>query len=383
MFTMSEVKDFIKIVRSIYQTEEFIPLHAPRFAANEKKYLIKAIDSTFVSSVGEYVDEFEVKIATYTGASKAAAIVNGTSALQVALRVAGVKENTEVITQALTFVATANAISYNNASPVFVDVDYDTMGLSPDSLENFLEEFADVREEGTFNKATGKRIAAIMPMHTFGFMCRIDRLIEISEKWNIPIVEDSAESLGSFYKGKSSGTFGMMGAFSFNGNKIITSGGGGAVVSQNPEFASRVKYLTNTAKLPHAWEYFHDEIGYNFRMPNLNAALIMAQFEQLDNFIESKKEVYTIYKNEISSKLFKLKEIPLDTQWNYWLIPLEFEDEDSKDNFLKETNSHNIMTRPIWQLMFNLPMYKGCQRDSQYNARQLSEKIVNIPSSAR
>ncbi len=378
---MSDFSQFIEVVRSIYGEKGFIPLHEPRFNTKEKDYVTQTIDSTFVSSVGKFVDDFELAIAKYTNSGKAAALVNGTAALQVALRIAGVKQDTEVITQALTFVATSNAIKYNGAHPVFMDVDYDTMGLSPDALENFLEEFGELRESGTFNKSTGKRIAAIMPMHTFGFMCKIDKIVDIANKWNIPVIEDSAESLGSFYKGQSSGTFGMMGAFSFNGNKIITSGGGGAIISKDPKFASKAKYLTITAKVPHAWEYYHDELGYNFRMPNLNAALAMAQFEKLDGFIESKRIVYEIYKEQLGSESFRLKEIPMDTQWNYWLIPLEFQDKESKDRFLEYTNANNVMTRPIWQLMFNLPMYKDCQRDSQKNAQYLADRTVNIPSS--
>lgn len=383
IFTMSDFNQFIEVAQSIYETKDFIPLHEPRFNDKEKDYLIQAIDSTFVSSVGKFVDDFELAIADYTNSGKAAAVVNGTAALQVALRIAGVGENTEVIAQALTFVATANAIYYNGANPVFVDVDYDTMGLSPEALENFLEEFGDVRESGTFNRSTGKRIAAIMPMHTFGFMCKIDRIIEIGNKWRIPVIEDSAESLGSFYKGQSSGTFGMMGAFSFNGNKIITSGGGGAIVSRDPQYATKAKYLTNTAKVPHAWDYYHEELGYNFRMPNLNAALALAQLEKLNGFIEAKKAVYEIYKEEIDSELFELKEVPEGTSWNYWLFPLEFEDEKSRDHFLEYTNSNNVMTRPIWKLMFELPMYSNCQKDAQKHAKLLAERIVNIPSSAR
>lgn len=380
---MSDLSQFIEIVQSIYKTKDFIPLHEPRFEGKEKDYLTETINSTFVSSVGKFVDDFELAIAEYTHSGKAAAVVNGTAALQVALRIAGVEKGTEVITQALTFVATANAIRYNDAYPIFIDVDYDTMGMSPDALESFLEEFGEMREAGTFNKSTGKRMAAIMPMHTFGFMCKIDRIVELANKWRIPVIEDSAESLGSFYKGQSSGTFGMLGAFSFNGNKIITSGGGGAIISKDSKYATKAKYLTNTAKVPHAWEYYHDELGYNFRMPNLNAALALAQFEELDSFIESKRAVYEIYKKQLGSESFRLKEIPMGTQWNYWLVPLEFQDEESKDQFLEYTNANNVMTRPIWQLMFNLPMYKDCQKDSQKNAKLLSDRIVNIPSSAR
>jgi len=380
---MSDFNSFISLVRSIYKTDQFISLHEPRFWGKEREYLLNTIDSTFVSSVGKYVDSFELELSKYTNTSKAAAIVNGTSALQVALRIAGVNSGDEVITQALTFVATANSIAYNHAFPVFIDVDYDTMGMSPESLNSFLEEFGDLRESGTYNKLTGRKISAILPMHTFGFMCRIDAIVEIAAKWKIPVIEDAAESLGSFYNDKSAGSFGVMGAFSFNGNKLITSGGGGAIVSSFEQYAVKAKYLTNTAKVPHSWDYFHDELGYNFRMPNLNAALVLAQLEQIDNFIESKKSIYNEYSKQLAKSSLFLKPIPEGTKWNYWLMSIELEDEFARDEFLKFTNENNIMTRPIWKLMFELPMYENCQRDSQKNAILLSQRIVNIPSSVR
>jgi aminotransferase in exopolysaccharide biosynthesis len=378
---MSEFDDFISVVRSIYSSNSFIPLHEPRFLGNEKKYVAETIDSTFVSSVGKFVDSFEAKLAEYTSCGRAAAVVNGTSALQVALRVSGVSAGDEVVTQALTFVATANAISHNYAKPVFVDVDLDTMGMSPEALRSFLEDFAEMRETGTYNKKTGNRIAAIMPMHTFGFMCRIDEIIAIAQHWNVPVIEDCAESLGSFYRNRSSGSFGLMGAFSFNGNKIVTAGGGGAIVSKNPKYAEKSKYLTNTAKVPHQWEYFHDELGYNFRMPNLNAALILAQIEQIDSLISSKRRVFEYYSQQLTG--FKFKAAPSQTEWNHWLISLEFNDRSERDDFLEFTNSNQVMTRPIWKLMFELPMYSDCTRDEQRNATYLADRIVNIPSSAR
>lgn len=380
---MSDFDNFIKCVRSAYQTDDFIPLHEPRFTGNEKKYLLDTIETTFVSSVGAYVDKFEKQIADYTKTSKAAAIVNGTSAIQVALRIAGVSQGDEVITQALTFVATANAIKYNFADPVFVDVDYDTMGLSPRALKDFLEEFGDLREDGAYNKKTGKKISCILPMHTFGFMCRMDEICDIANRWQIPVVEDAAEALGSFYKNKAAGSWGLMGAFSFNGNKIITSGGGGAIVSSESSYAEKAKYLTNTAKVPHTWEYYHDELGYNFRMPNLNAALISAQLEQIDKFIESKKSVFNHYLSELKNEKYFVKESPAETDWNYWLISLQFENMEERDSFLKYSNDQKVMTRPIWKLMFDLPMYKDYIKDDQKNAKLLSETIVNIPSSAK
>ena len=372
--------ELIQTIRAIHEVPEgFIPLHEPRFWGKEKSNLEATIDSTFVSSVGQYVDQVEEVLAKMTRTRKCAAVVNGTSALQVALRVAGVNAGEEVLTQALTFVATANAIVYNGAHPVFLDVDLDTMGLSATALEIWLLENAERRETGAFNIQTNRRIAACLPMHTFGFMCRIDKIIEVCNAWNIPVVEDAAEAIGSRYLGQSAGSWGMMGAFSFNGNKIITSGGGGAVVSSDPQWAERVKYLTTTAKKPHVYKYIHDEVGYNFRMPNLNAALLAAQLEQLDTFIASKKSLYEAYRTKLSSVV----NVPEGTEWNYWLISLQLENKEERDAVLAATNKQGVMIRPIWQLMYKLPMYAHCLRDEQKNAEFLEERIINIPSSAR
>lgn len=380
---MMDFNQVLKAIKSCFPGEDRIILHEPRFWGNEKEYLIDTINTTFVSSVGAYVDRFENELAKFTHTTKAVAVVNGTAALQVALRLVGVKEGEEVLTQALTFVATSNAIAYNQARPVFIDVDRDTMGMSPKSLEDFLEEFGELREEGCFNKSSGKRIASCMPMHTFGFMCRIDEIVSVCKKWNIPVVEDAAESLGSKYKGRLSGSFGAAAAFSFNGNKIITAGGGGAIVSNSTHIGERAKYLTTTAKVPHAWTYEHDELGYNYRMPNLNAALICAQLEQYDVIKSSKSALYKEYQEHFKNTDINLKQIPEDTDWNYWLISLELEGKKQRDAFLEKTNSNGVMTRPIWQLMYRLPMYQNCQRDGQNNAEYLEERIVNIPSSAR
>ena len=385
IFTIFKVniKDTIAFIRDYYQTKDFIPLHAPSFDGREKEYLSNTIDSTFVSSVGTYVDRFEEMMAEVTNTTKAVAVVNGTSALQVALRLAGVQQGDEVITQALTFVATANAIHYNNAHPVFIDVDYDTMGLSPKALQRFLETFAEKRKDGTYNTNTGRRITACLPMHTFGFMTRMDQILEICNNWNIAVVEDAAEALGSSYQGKAAGSMGLLGTFSFNGNKIITCGGGGAIVSQNEKIGKQGKYLTTTAKRPHSWEYYHDQLGYNFRMPNLNAALACAQLEQLEEKKRFKQNLYEVYQAFFAKKdNFKLKPIPKGTNWNYWLMSLELNSKEERDHFLATTNKNGVMTRPIWQLMYRLPMYKNCQRDDQKNAISLEERIVNIPSSA-
>ena len=380
---MKKTKDTILFIQDIYKTLDFIPLHAPTFGGNEKKYLLETIDSTFVSSVGAYVDQFEDSIATISKTKKAIAVVNGTSGIQVALRLVGVKAGDEVITQALTFVATANAIAYNNASPIFLDVDLDTMGLSPKAMAEFLEEFGELREDGCYNKKSGKKISACLPMHTFGFPVHMDELIEVCNAWEIPIIEDAAESLGSEYKNKPTGSIGELGVFSFNGNKIVTCGGGGAIVTNNESLGVKGKYLTTTAKVPHAFEFYHDELGYNFRMPNLNAALACAQLEQLDLFLKNKRSLALEYKSFFDNSGIKFRTETPNTKANYWLMCIELENQKERDLFLSETNSSKVMTRPIWQLMYRLPMYNNCQRDGQLNAQFLEERIVNIPSSVR
>lgn len=380
---MKHFKDTITFIQDIYKTKEFIPLHAPKFRGNEKKYLLETIDSTFVSSVGAYVDQFEEMVTVISKTKKAVAVVNGTAGIQVALRLVGVKEGDEVITQALTFVATANAIAYNGAIPVFIDVDIDTMGLSPKAVTQFLEEFGDLREEGCYNKKTGKKISACLPMHTFGFPVHLDELKKVCDAWKIPVVEDAAESLGSEYKNKPTGSIGEMGVFSFNGNKIVTCGGGGAIVTNNEHLGFKGKYLTTTAKVPHEYEFYHDELGYNFRMPNLNAALAYAQLEQLNSFLVNKRALALEYKSFFDTLDIKFRTETPDTKANYWLMCVELDTIKERDLFLAETNASRIMTRPIWQLMYRLPMYQHCYRDQQINAEFLEERIVNIPSSVR
>jgi len=380
---MTAIDSTISFIKQQYKTESFIPLHVPHFGGNEKKYLIETIDSTFVSSVGAYVDKFESIMKTVTKTQRAVAVVNGTAGIQVALRLAGVNSGDEVLTQALTFVATANAIAYLHAVPVFLDVDLDTMGLSAKAVSLFLEEFGDLREDGCYNKKTNRKISACLPMHTFGFPVHLDELIVVCNNWKIPIVEDAAESLGSEYKGKPTGSFGKLGAFSFNGNKIVTCGGGGAIVTNNLELGDKGKYLTTTAKIPHAYEYVHDELGYNFRMPNLNAALACAQMEQLDAFLQNKRKLALEYNSFFASNGINFRTECPDTKANYWLMCVELSDKMERNLFLKETNQNNVMTRPIWQLMFRLPMYAHCQKDQQTNAVFLEERIVNIPSSVR
>ena len=373
--------DVITFIRDKFRTNDFIPLHVPVFKGNERTYVLDTLESTFVSSVGEYVNRAEQMIVDITGTKKAVAVVNGTAGLQIALQLAGVKRGDEVLTQALTFVATANAIDYTGAEPVFLDVDYDTMGLSPKAVGEFLEEFGEIREHGTYNKKTGRKISACVPMHTFGFPVHLDELIAICTVWNIPIVEDAAESLGSYYKEKHTGSFGQLGVFSYNGNKIVTCGGGGMIVTQNDEVGKLGKHLTTTAKVPHPYEYVHDHIGYNYRMPNLNAALVCAQLEQLDGFLENKRALAEAYASFFDGKQIKFRKELDDTQANYWLMCVELENLEERNAFLRVTNEANTMTRPIWQLMYRLPMYQHCFRDAQKNAEFLEERIVNIPSS--
>lgn len=380
---MSKNQPFIDFAKSLYPNQDFIPLHAPVFNGNEKKYVLDTIESTFVSSVGAYVDRSEEMMCQITDTKKAVAVVNGTAGLHVALELCSVAKGDEVITQALTFVATANAISYTKASPVFLDVDLDTMGLSPKAVEHFLEENGEMRNGQCYNTKTNKRIAACVPMHTFGFPMRITELLDVCNQWNIPVIEDAAESLGSYYHGKHTGGFGKLGVFSYNGNKIVTAGGGGILVSNDVTLGTKGKHITTTAKVPHPYEYVHDHIGYNYRMPNLNAALVCAQLEQLDTFLEVKRNMANQYYDFFKSKGVEFRlELP-DTKANYWLMCVELNDKQDRDSFLKETNEAGVMTRPIWQLMYRLPMFQHCYRDAQINAEFLEDRIVNIPSSVR
>jgi aminotransferase in exopolysaccharide biosynthesis len=343
-----------------------------------------AIDSTFVSSVGEYVDRFERNLASYVGAKRAVATVNGTAALQVALRLAGVKNGDEVITQPLSFIATANAIIYNGAHPVFIDVDIETMGLSPEALGKFLNKFAETRQDGVYNTYSNRRIAAILPMHTFGHPCRIKELIEQASSWDIPVVEDAAEAIGSLYNGKNCGTFGKVGIFSFNGNKTITCGGGGAIVTDDDALADHAKHLTTTAKVNHPWKYDHDDIGYNFRMPNLNAALACAQLEQLELFLEDKRCLATEYAVFFSKCDWgEYVTEPEHCKSNYWLNAVILANKKQRDELLELTNEADVMTRPLWKLMPQLKIYKFCQTDGLSNAKWLQDRIVNLPSSTR
>lgn len=375
----SKVIDFI---RSIYKTEKFIPLHEPRFLGNEKKYVCDAIDSTFVSSVGEYVNRFEAMMSAMAGGSSAVATVNGTCALHISLLLAGVKDGDEVLTQPVTFVATVNAIAYCGARPVFVDVDKDTFGLSPSALERFLDKNAEIDSAGwSRNRSTKKRISACVPMHTFGHPCRIDEIVGVCERYRIPVIEDAAESLGSTYKGRQTGTFGVAGVYSFNGNKTVTCGGGGAIVYRDRVQAKKAKHITTTAKLPHAYDYVHDEIGYNYRMPNLNAAMACAQLEQLPGFLDNKRKLAEIYSKFFEELGIAFVKQPTGGRSNYWLNAIVLSDRRQRDEFLEVTNKAGVMTRPTWRLMNKLPMYGDCQTDGLENSMWLEDRVVNIPSS--
>lgn len=379
---IQKCKNIVGFIQELYQTKELIPLHEPRFFGNEKKYLNEVIDSTFISSVGKFVNQFENMVAEFVGSKYAVATSNATSALHVALKIIGVDENSEVITQPLTFVATANAISYCGAKPIFVDVDIDTMGLSAIKLKEFLEEFTTQDENGfCINKTTKKIIKACVPMHTFGHPCKIDEIVEICDKYNITVVEDAAESLGSYYKKRHSGTFGKLGVFSFNGNKIITCGGGGMIVTDDEALAKRAKHITTTAKVAHPYEYIHDEIAYNYRLTNLAAAVGVAQMQNLEIYIKKQRELAARYQSFFQNDDVGFMLEPKESSSNYWLNAVIFKDKDERDIFLKYTNDNNVMTRPIWRLMNKLDIYKDAQCGDLSNSLWLEERVVNISSS--
>ncbi|HHF2884621.1 LegC family aminotransferase [Vibrio diabolicus] len=370
----------VEFVRDTYKTNEFIPLHSPKFDGNEKSYVMETIESTFVSSVGKFVDDFERKIEAYTGTAKAVATVNGTAALHAALYMADVQRGDLVITQALTFVATCNALYHMGAEPIFLDVSPASLGLCPKAVEEFLNEYAEVTETDCIHKATGKRIKAIVPMHTFGHPVELDELVAICLKWNITLVEDAAESLGSFYKGKHTGTIGDFGAVSFNGNKIITTGGGGMVLCKTQELGARTKHVTTTAKIPHPYEFFHDEPGFNYRMPNLNAALGCAQMEVLEPYLKNKRQLAHQYQAFFAGSDVTFVVEPEYAQSNYWLNAIICADAKQRDELLEQTNAAGVMTRPIWQLMHRLPMFEHALRGDLSYSQLLEAHLINLPS---
>ena len=370
-----------KFIQDKYRTNSFIPLHEPRFIGKEKEFVSQTIDSTFVSSVGQYVNQFEEDIAKYTGSKRAIAIVNGTSALHLSMLMAGVKPGDYVITQALTFVATCNAIHYCQAEPILIDVDKKTLGLSPIALEAWLEENAFVDTDQVCKLKNSKRvIKACIPMHTFGHPVEIDTLATICNVWKLAMIEDAAESLGSLFKDTHTGTFGLMGTLSFNGNKIITSGGGGAILC-NEELYLKGKHLSTTAKKPNDIHFVHDEVGFNYRLPNINAALGCAQLESINLFVKQKRQLAEEYAQLLKNSNLEFFKEPKNCRSNYWLNTIICHDESQRNELLNYMNSREIMTRPVWTPMNKLPMFKNSISDSLQNTLWLEERIVNIPSS--
>ncbi|MEE1979638.1 LegC family aminotransferase [Shewanella xiamenensis] len=373
-------KMLIEFVRDQYKTQDFITLHAPTFAGNEKAYVMETIDSTFVSSVGKFVDQFERKMESFTGSKRAVATVNGTAALHAALYMAGVEQSDLVITQALTFVATCNALYHMGAEPIFVDVSPVSLGLCPKAVESYLMEHAELTERGCLHKQTGQRIKAVVPMHTFGHPVELDELVSVCLKWQLVLVEDAAESLGSFYKGKHTGTLGQFGAVSFNGNKIITTGGGGMVLCATEESGKHTKHVTTTAKVPHPYEFFHDEPGFNYRMPNLNAALGCAQMEMLEQYLLQKRELANQYQAFFAASDVKFVMEPEYAQSNYWLNAIICSDAQQRDELLQQTNAAGVMTRPIWKLMHRLPMFEKAFRGDLIYSEFIEAHLINLPS---
>ena len=375
---------FVSMVREVFSTNEFVPLHAPCFGDLEKELVLETLTSTFVSSVGQFVDEFEVQLAQYTGAGFVVATNTGTAALHTALYLLGVRATDEVITTPLTFVATCNSISYCGARPVFIDVDQDTLGLCPAKLAEFLEEYGEIRDDGLcWNKFSECVIRACVPVHNLGHSAKIEEIAVICAKYKIPVIEDAAESLGSRRNNVHTGRRGLVGTLSFNGNKIITTGGGGALITDDEELAQRARHISTTAKLSHPWLFKHDEVGFNYRLPNLNAALGCAQLKQLDRFVSEKRQLAAHYDKwfEDWPQARFFSESP-NSRSNYWLNAILLDDCVARDEFLDRTNGVGVMTRPMWTPMHTLPMYKSCQRTDLTNAEWIEERLVNIPSSA-
>jgi perosamine synthetase len=374
------IEEYVKKAREIYGGG-FIPLHRPVFEGNEKEYLLQCIDSNFVSSVGQRVVDFENMVASFVGSKFAVAVVNGTAGLEIAMRVAGVDRDTEVITQDLTFVATANSICHIGAHPIFLDVDDDSLSLSPEALSEFLLNNT-IRDDGELlNKKTGRKIAGCVPMHTFGNPGRIEDIVETCFEWGIPVIEDAAEALGSYANGKHVGTFGTLGVVSFNGNKVITTGGGGMVITDNEEMAKRVKHLTTTAKVEHAYEFVHDEIAFNYRLPNLNAALGCAQMETLREQLRIKRDIADMWEKFFQSYDVRFVRPIIGSEANNWLNTIVLESKSARDEFLAETNRSGIMTRPAWELMSRLPIFSGRHKQNTPKSAILCDTLVNISSS--
>lgn len=372
--------ELIAFIKRLYGDSDPIPLYRAHATHLASERINACLEAGVVSSVGPAVTELESRVAEFVGARHGVAVVNGTNALQIALQLLGVQRDEEVITQALTFVATANAISYVGAQPVFVDVDRDTLGLSPDALARFLEQQVEQREDGCYNRVTQRRIAACLPMHTFGLPARIDAIASLCADWGIPLLEDAAEALGSRYRDRHVGTSGQLGVFSFNGNKVLTTGGGGMIVTDDDALAQRARYLTTTAKVPHPYEYVHDELGYNLRMPNLNAALGCAQMDLLPQVLAAKRALAAQYAEFCAAQGLVMVQEPEGACANHWLNAILLDSPAARDDFLRCTHAAGILTRPIWRLMSDLPMYADCQHDGLAVSRHLAERVVNLPS---
>jgi aminotransferase in exopolysaccharide biosynthesis len=373
--------DILAFIRETFNTQEFIPLHAPVFAGEEKKYVMDCLDSTFVSSVSQYVQKVEDKVCEITGSKFAVAVTNGTVGLHLALLAAGVEREDEVITQALTFVATGNAINYTGAQPVFLDVDETTMGLSAKALQVFLENNTEQKNGACYNKKSGKRIKACVPMHTFGFPMEIEAISELCKQHNVVLVEDAAESIGSFVGDKHTGTFGELACLSFNGNKTVTAGMGGMILTQNEDLAKWLKHVSTTAKKPHAFEFYHDEIGYNYRMAGLNASLLYGQLMNLDNILKAKRKLAGLYQEYFNGSRMQFITEQSGTKANYWLNTIRFATFEERNDFLTYANENGVMCRPIWNLLNKLPMFKDAETDGLEVSSRLEATIVNIPSS--
>ncbi len=380
---MNKFYEIVRFIKNLYSGKEVIPLHAPVFVGDEKKYLNDCIDSTYVSYVGEFVNKAEKKLSEITGAKYVVTTSSGTTALHIALMVAGVKPDTEVITQPLTFVATCNAILHCNAKPAFIDIEKETLGLDPNKLEDFLKHKTIYKNGKIYNKFTGREITAILPVHIFGHPCKIEEIIKIANRYNLPVIEDAAEAMGSLYKNKHCGTFGNIGILSFNGNKIVTSGGGGAIITNDEALAQRARHISSTAKVPHKYYFIHDELGYNYRMPALNAAFLLAQLENLENFVAKKRELAKKYEEFFTQMGIEFLKEPPNARSNYWLNTIFFKDQNERDEFLEYSNQNQVQTRAIWNLMPTLPHLKDCYVDDITTAIDIQKRGVNIPSGVR
>jgi aminotransferase in exopolysaccharide biosynthesis len=376
-------KEIVVYIKKLYPDMNPVLLHCPEFLGNEKKYLAECIDTKYVSYVGHFVADMENKIKDITGSKYAVALVNGTAALHMLLLAVGVKPGDEIITQSLSFAATAAAIVHAGGVPIFVDVERETLGMSPESLDRFLRENTETKDGECINRKTGKQIKAVIPMHTFGHPVRIDTIKKICDKYSLMLIEDAAEALGSFYQRKHTGTFGKAAILSFNGNKLVTTGGGGMVITDDESIANRVRYISTTAKRPHRWEFYHDEVGYNLRMPSLNAAVGLAQLEYLDTILSNKRETSQLYKQYFASIGTPFVTEPPEAKSNYWLNAILFNDRVERDTFLEYSNDNGVQTRPAWTLLHKLPPYQHCQHTETPNAEYIEDRLVNIPSSVR